>query len=245
MHRPGHRADPPHPGQRRRAPVRRRHVGPAGPGGARRVRRAARGTRACVVHHFADLLAEALDQPGAREFLQDRLTTATRFGPALDKPLDDLVASTPGAPARRAAHRRRAEVATSLTRSASPACCWSTCATDDFLLRPLPNHLFQRDNSAWIYDGAVDQPDGQAGAEAGDDQLPGHLQLPPDVRATPAIRVPLRQRLRGARTGHHRGRRHHRHRQRRRDDRHGRAHHPPGDRDPGPVRCSQPARPTR
>ena len=31
------------------------------------------------VHYFATLLAEALDEPGAREFLQDRLTTATRF----------------------------------------------------------------------------------------------------------------------------------------------------------------------
>ena len=41
-----------------------------------------------VVHWFADLLTSALDQPGAREFLQERLTTATRFGPALDRPLD-------------------------------------------------------------------------------------------------------------------------------------------------------------
>ena len=48
-----------------------------------------------MVHHFADLLAEALDQPGAREFVQDRLTTATRFGPALDKPLDELVGARP------------------------------------------------------------------------------------------------------------------------------------------------------
>ena len=47
------------------------------------------------VHHFAQLLAEALNEPGAREFVQDRLTTATRFGPALDKPLDELVASAP------------------------------------------------------------------------------------------------------------------------------------------------------
>ena len=29
---------------------------------------------------------------------------------------------------------------------------------DDFLLRPLPNHLFQRDNSAWIYDGLSINP---------------------------------------------------------------------------------------
>ena len=29
---------------------------------------------------------------------------------------------------------------------------------DDFLLRPLPNHLFQRDNSAWIYGGLSINP---------------------------------------------------------------------------------------
>ena len=44
-----------------------------------------------TVHLFHELLAQALDQPGAREFVQDELTTATRFGPALDKPLDELV----------------------------------------------------------------------------------------------------------------------------------------------------------
>ena len=37
------RAGPPHPGQRRRAPVRRRDVGASSPRGARRLRRAARG----------------------------------------------------------------------------------------------------------------------------------------------------------------------------------------------------------
>src|SRR5580765_4061300 len=47
------------------------------------------------VHLFANLLAEALDQPGAREFVQDERTTAARFGPARDQPLDDLVAAAP------------------------------------------------------------------------------------------------------------------------------------------------------
>ena len=74
------------------------------------------------MHQFADLLTEALDQPGAREFVQDHLTTATRFGPALDKPLDDLVASTPATHAGRPADRRRAQVATWPTGCANPAC---------------------------------------------------------------------------------------------------------------------------
>jgi arginine deiminase len=107
--------------------------------------------RQVIVHHFSDLLAQALDQPGAREFLQDRLTTATRFGPALDKPLDDLVATTEasvlvgilvGGVLKR-------DVVTLLHTS---SLLMEYLADDDFLLRPLPNHLFQRDNSAWIYD---------------------------------------------------------------------------------------------
>ena len=51
--------------------------------------------RGVVVYHFQQLLSDALEQPGSREFLQERLTTATRFGPALDHPLDELVGSTP------------------------------------------------------------------------------------------------------------------------------------------------------
>jgi len=110
-----------------------------------------------VVHHFATLLAQALDQPGAREFLQDRLTTATRFGPALDLPLDDLVATTP---ADRLASlliggvlKRDVEA-----RLHTPSLLMEYLSADDFLLRPLPNHLFQRDNSAWIYDGLSINP---------------------------------------------------------------------------------------
>lgn len=29
---------------------------------------------------------------------------------------------------------------------------------DDFVLPPLPNHLFQRDNSCWIYEGVSVNP---------------------------------------------------------------------------------------
>ncbi len=32
---------------------------------------------------------------------------------------------------------------------------WHTFRPDDFVLAPLPNHLYQRDNSAWVYDGVV------------------------------------------------------------------------------------------
>ena len=110
-----------------------------------------------VVHHFAQLLAEALNEPGAREFVQDRLTTATRFGPALDKPLDELVAS---APAGLLADLLIGGVLKSdiAGRLREPSLLMDYLRPDDFLLSPLPNHLFQRDNSAWVYDGVSINP---------------------------------------------------------------------------------------
>ena len=35
---------------------------------------------------------------------------------------------------------------------------WELMNADDFVLNPLPNHLFQRDNSAWVYDGVSINP---------------------------------------------------------------------------------------
>ncbi len=35
---------------------------------------------------------------------------------------------------------------------------WEMLRTDDFVLPPLPNHLFQRDNSCWIYGGVTVNP---------------------------------------------------------------------------------------
>jgi arginine deiminase len=108
------------------------------------------------VYLFADLLTQALDQPGAREFLEDELTSATRFGPALDKPLDDLVAA---APAERLAELLIGGVLRSdLDLTETHSLLLKSLEPDDFLLTPLPNHLFQRDNSAWVYDGVSINP---------------------------------------------------------------------------------------
>jgi arginine deiminase len=115
------------------------------------------GAHGVVVHHFEQLLAEALDQPGARAFLQERLTTATRFGPALDAPLDALVGSTPAAQLAQLliGGVLKRDVASLLN---APSLLMDYLGPDDFLLRPLPNHLFQRDNSAWIYGGVSINP---------------------------------------------------------------------------------------
>lgn len=110
-----------------------------------------------VVHRFADLLTAALDEPGAREFLQQRLTTATRFGPGLDQSLHDMVASTP---APQLSERLIGGVLKSdvVDRLREPSLLADCLRDDDFLLRPLPNHLFQRDNAAWVYGGLSINP---------------------------------------------------------------------------------------
>ena len=109
-----------------------------------------------TVYLFHELLAQALDEPGAREFVQDRLTTATRFGPALDAPLDELVRQ---APASRLADALIGGVLKrDLALSKTSSLLLEYLEPDDFLLKPLPNHLFQRDNSAWVYDGLSVNP---------------------------------------------------------------------------------------
>ncbi len=109
-----------------------------------------------AVYLFAELLAEALDQPGAKDFLKERLTTATQFGPALDKPLDDLVDSTPSD--RLADLLIGGVLKRDVPDPGTTSLLWSSLEDEDFLLRPLPNHLFQRDNSAWVYGGLSVHP---------------------------------------------------------------------------------------
>jgi arginine deiminase len=113
--------------------------------------------RGVTVHLFRELLAEALDQPGARAFVQHELTTASRFGPALDEPLDEMVASAP-------ADLLSELLIGGVLRNDVPGLTETSSlllaflSGHDFLLRPLPNHLFQRDNSAWVYGGLSVNP---------------------------------------------------------------------------------------
>ena len=113
-------------------------------------------SRGVVVHLFADLLAAALDVPGAREFLVERLVTSTRFGPALEPPLRHLVED---AEAGWLAERLVGGVLKrDLQHPRTSSLFWETMRDDDFLLTPLPNHLFQRDNVAWVYGGPSVNP---------------------------------------------------------------------------------------
>jgi arginine deiminase len=112
--------------------------------------------RGVTVHYFADLLATALDEPGARDFLGERLATSTRFGPALDRPLRHVIEQ---ADAGWLAERLIGGVLKrDLEHPEIASLFWETLRDDDFLLTPLPNHLFQRDNVAWVHAGLSVNP---------------------------------------------------------------------------------------
>ncbi|WP_419998533.1 arginine deiminase [Streptomyces boninensis] len=109
--------------------------------------------RGVEVHLFGDLLAEALDVPAARTMVLDRVFSEKEFGPlATDKlrasfeglPSAELVEDLVGGLTKREYLERFPEPTSVLFHAMHP---------DDFLLGPLPNHLFTRDTSCWVYDG--------------------------------------------------------------------------------------------
>ena len=109
-----------------------------------------------TVYRFAQLLAQALQVPGARRFLADRLATATRFGPALDLPLRRVIEESD---ATWLAERLIGGLLKGdLPHPSISSLLWESRAPDDLLLSPLPNHLFQRDNVAWVYGGLSINP---------------------------------------------------------------------------------------
>lgn len=105
------------------------------------------GTR---VHYFADLLAQTLDIPHARSWLLDRVVTPASVGPALLEPVRDLCADLDGETL--AGYLIGGLLKDDLPLATPHSLVWNTLRPDDFALAPLPNHLFPRDNSCWIYD---------------------------------------------------------------------------------------------
>ncbi len=109
-----------------------------------------------TVHYFGDLLAQTLEIPAGRQFVLDRVCTPEMAGPALAGPLRRLADDLDG--------KRLAEflVGGVLKADLSPlrarSLRWDMLRADDFLLPPLPNHLFPRDNSCWIYGGVSINP---------------------------------------------------------------------------------------
>jgi arginine deiminase len=112
--------------------------------------------RGVTVHHFGDLLAQTLELPQARSFVLDRICTAEQVGPTLAGPLRQLADEVDAITLAELLVGGVTRVDLSPMRVGSLR--WQTLGLDDFVLTPLPNTMFQRDNSAWIYDGVTINP---------------------------------------------------------------------------------------
>ncbi|MXM68009.1 arginine deiminase [Streptomyces sp. HUCO-GS316] len=102
------------------------------------------------VHYFADLLAQTLEVPEARVWLLDRVVSTATVGPALVDSVRELCADLDGETL--AGYLIGGLLKSDLPLTAPHSLVWNALDADDFALPPLPNHLFPRDNSCWMYD---------------------------------------------------------------------------------------------
>jgi arginine deiminase len=111
-----------------------------------------RGTEVMVFH---ELLTETLEQKDAREWLLHRRIRPEEVTVMFTAPLHDWMAEMPAD-----------ELATRLTGGVTVAelpeeirsAIGSALHASDFVLPPLPNQLFMRDTSAWLYGGVSLNP---------------------------------------------------------------------------------------
>lgn len=104
-----------------------------------------------VVHYFADLLAKAMTVPEARRTVIDRICTADRYGPVLAPELHRFLDDQPAA--ELAEQLIGGITVEEFGRPSTDSLAWQARDPQGFLLPPLPNTLFPRDSSAWIYRG--------------------------------------------------------------------------------------------
>src|SRR5271166_4777405 len=103
------------------------------------------------VHHFGQLLTETLQVPEGRAYVLDQICTPEMVGPEL---VDELRRLTDDADAETlAGYLIGGVLKADLRPLRSKSLKWEMLRADDFLLTPLPNHLFTRDNSCWVYGG--------------------------------------------------------------------------------------------
>jgi arginine deiminase len=112
-----------------------------------------RGVR---VQYFGELLAQTLEVPAGRAFVLDRLCTPEQLGPSLVRPFRTLAEGLDSE--RLAEYLVGGVLKADLHPLRARSLKWDMLHADDFVLPPLPNHLFARDNSCWIYGGVSVNP---------------------------------------------------------------------------------------
>jgi arginine deiminase len=106
--------------------------------------------RGVAVLLLGDLLAETLQDEGARDEVVERTIAAAGLGPAL---ADAMRQWLTGLPAGELAQRLIGGVALDELPFTSRSLSALAARADGFALDPLPNHMFTRDTSAWIFNG--------------------------------------------------------------------------------------------
>jgi arginine deiminase len=110
-------------------------------------------SRGVVVHYYGDLLAQTLEIPAARDYVLDRVFDWRRHGPlaavTLRAAMDGLTS------ARLAAFLAGGITKREITELGPEpkSIAFHSLDPDEFVLAPLPNLLYQRDTSCWIYGG--------------------------------------------------------------------------------------------
>ncbi len=109
--------------------------------------------RGVQVHYYASLLTETLRVGAARTYVLERVFDARLHGPLA---ADSLRAAVEGLDAESLARLLVGGLTKREILELAPeprSIAFHSLDLDDFILAPLPNVLYQRDNSCWIYGG--------------------------------------------------------------------------------------------
>ena len=113
-------------------------------------------SRGATVYRFAELLAGALGTVDGRRFVIDRTCTPERFGEQMARAVRLLLEDAD--PDTLAELLIGGVLKSDLAPATATGLSWQSLEPDDLVLPPLPNTLFQRDNSAWIGAGVSVNP---------------------------------------------------------------------------------------
>ena len=113
--------------------------------------------RGIEVVDIQDLLGEVFDaSPEARSFVLDRRATPNYVGPIMSQLIRPWLDEIDGKALAR--HLLGGVVVDDLPRDLVSPLLREARGGDDFIMRPIPNALFQRDPSCWIYGGVTVNP---------------------------------------------------------------------------------------
>jgi arginine deiminase len=112
-----------------------------------------RGVEVLELH---DMLAQTLDIPEARAWVLDRRITANSVGRALARVIRPWLEAMPAK--KLADHLIGGIAMEDLPKSEGSALMLNILGATAFLIPPVPNTLFQRDPSCWIYGGVTCNP---------------------------------------------------------------------------------------